>query len=119
MTICWGTVVILSLLLSASAGAETLTHRLTWQDNAENEAGFRIYRREEEQPGPGSFLDQIPMPDVTSYEDTVPDVTRRYCYTISAYNALMEGPRSNEICSQNLDDLLGAPTNLEILSVIK
>lgn len=68
--------------LTASA-LETTTVRLTWQDNSDDEDGFRIEVSED-----GAFFDEVATvgPGVTQYDDEeVPKDTTLY-YRVRAYN---------------------------------
>lgn len=97
------------------SAAESLTVTLSWTDTADNEEGFRVYRRPETAPAPAPLLVDLPTVDLAQYMDTVPDSTQRYCYQVTAYNAYGESGRSNEACSQTVSELLPrAPTNVQI-----
>jgi C1A family cysteine protease len=69
---------------------------LTWQDNADNETGFKIERKE----GAGSFI-QIDTvgANVTTYPDTGLSDDVIYCYRVRAYNVGGDSGYSNESCA--------------------
>jgi len=69
---------------------------LRWQDNSDNEDGFRIERRV---PG-GSWreIDRI-GPNKTSYLDRDLQPNTRYCYQVKAFNAAGDSDPSNESCA--------------------
>jgi len=61
--------------------------RLTWTDNADNELGFRVYRRVTSSSD--WTVIYLKQPDVTEYTDTGLEPSTRYVYRVYAYN--MEG----------------------------
>jgi len=68
---------------------------LTWQDNSDNETGFKIERKE----GAGSFvqIDTVGA-NVTTYPDAGLKDDVIYCYRVQAYNATGDSAYSNESC---------------------
>lgn len=106
---------LLLLLSSTLAQAQSLDVTLSWTDQASNEQGFRVYRRTESDANPAALLQEIPTADTETFDDTVPDGTQRWCYTVTAYNAAGESPRSNEACSKTFAELPpNAPTGLTV-----
>jgi hypothetical protein len=73
-------------LAAQPEGASSIS--LTWQDNSDNEAGFKVVRE-----GVGTVA--ILLADVTEYVDTgLADFTT-YRYWVVAYNSAGDGPDSN------------------------
>ena len=70
---------------------------LTWLDNATNESGFKVERKE----GTGGTYSQIGAvgSDTISYSDTGLTPETDYCYRIRAYNGVGDSNYSNEICA--------------------
>ncbi|MDY6969955.1 MAG: fibronectin type III domain-containing protein, partial [Spirochaetota bacterium] len=66
---------------------------LLWEDNSDNEDGFKIERRLID--GSYSEIDTIAS-DVTSYSDTGLSVNKEYFYRIRAYNATGNSDYSNQ-----------------------
>ncbi len=58
--------------------------KLSWIDNSNNEAGFKIYR--------DSKLIHITNPDITSFTDSGLEENKEYLYSIKAYNAKGDSP---------------------------
>ncbi|MCG2691115.1 CAP domain-containing protein [Candidatus Parcubacteria bacterium] len=74
---------------------------LIWQDNASNEAGFKIERKSS-----GGTYAQINMSGALSgigsggyYEDTGLSGGTNYCYRVRAYNSAGDSAYSNETCA--------------------
>ena len=82
------------LLAPGGAAAEQL--QLTWADNSEGQAGFRIERKAETEADYAELA--LESPGVTAYTDAtiVPGTT--YCYRVQAYNETGSSPYSNEAC---------------------
>jgi hypothetical protein len=78
-------------LIAAAAGAGQID--LTWTDNADDEAGFKIERS----PDASAWapLDTVGA-DVTSYQDTGLEASTTYYYRVYAYNAAGSSAYSNE-----------------------
>ncbi len=91
--------VVFFLLVAAQLEAQTVTyeHTLTWQDNSDNEDGFKIERKTPSIPG-DTFgeIGQVGA-DVTSYVDVVSDGQQR-CYRVRAFNAAGDSGYTNEAC---------------------
>jgi hypothetical protein len=90
----------LCLLLAAGpACAQTTTyeHELIWQDNSDNEDGFKIERKTPSIPG-DTFgeINQVAA-NVTTYTDSVTDGQQR-CYRVRAFNATGNSAYTNEAC---------------------
>jgi titin len=75
---------------------------LTWQDNSDNECGFKIERKVE---GGSWTLIRTVGADVTSYSDTGAPTEDRlqpntsYCYRVRAYNVVGDSSYSNGACA--------------------
>lgn len=85
---------LISLCVFASYGW-TAQLSLSWDDNATNETGFKIERKD----GTGSYAPYIDVgANVKTYTDTKVTSGVRYCYRVSAYNANTTSPYSNDAC---------------------
>ncbi len=69
---------------------------LIWEDNSNNEQGFKIERRT--QGGSYSQISQVGA-NVKSYSDQGLSSNTEYCYRVRAYNADGESAPSNEACA--------------------
>ncbi|MFB6291432.1 MAG: fibronectin type III domain-containing protein [Candidatus Bipolaricaulia bacterium] len=78
--------------------------KLTWDDNADNEAGFRIYRNGEKIATVG--------PDNTSYTDTAVEKGESYNYRVAAYNEGGESSTTSSLTVNLPDEVSSAPTGL-------
>jgi hypothetical protein len=78
--------------LSATATAPTVVN-LTWKDNSQDEAGFRIERRE--QATTFASLTSLP-PNSTAFLDSSAQAGQQYVYRIIAMNAGGDSAPSNE-----------------------
>jgi PKD repeat protein len=69
---------------------------LTWQDNSDNEQGFKIERRVE-----GGSYSQIATVEANtqSYSDSGLSSEATYCYRVRAYNSAGDSPFSDEACA--------------------
>ncbi len=92
-------VAVLCLLFASKAEAQTTTyeHLLTWQDNSDNEDGFKVERKTPSIPG-DTFgeIGQVAV-GVTTYTDTVTDGQQR-CYRVRAFNGAGNSAYTNEAC---------------------
>jgi hypothetical protein len=80
---------------------------LTWQDNSDNEAGFKIERK----TGSGSYFQIATVrPGVTSYSNTRLSASTTYYYRVRAYNAAGNSNYSNEASATTLPPPPAAPT---------
>ena len=90
---------VLCLLFASKAEAQTATyeHNLTWQDNSDNEDGFKIERKTPSIPG-DTFgeIGQVGA-NVATYKDTVNDGQQR-CFRVRAFNAAGDSGFTNEAC---------------------
>ncbi len=76
--------------------ADCFEVRLTWQDNSNNEQGFKIER----QSGPyWYYLDQV-GPNVTTYWDIDLMCGQTYCYRVYAYNQNGNSPYTKSKCAK-------------------
>ncbi|MEW6619859.1 MAG: fibronectin type III domain-containing protein [bacterium] len=88
---------------------------LSWQDNSNNEAGFKIERRVETEPGYTTIA--ILEQNTTSYQDSglTPNLT--YYYRVRAYNRSGHSEYSNLLSVKTLPVRPFVPTNLKISSI--
>ncbi len=105
-------------LLSAKATSSS-SFVLTWKDNSNNEAGFKIQRKEGECDSTNSWL-QIATKEanVTTHTNTGLTPNTTYSYRVRAYNAAGSSDYSN--CASTKTALSGtpkAPTNLNATSI--
>jgi len=77
---------------------------ISWQDNSENEDGFRVYRNGERK----ATIEA----NVTSYLDTGLDGGTNYTYRVSAYNDGGESPRTSGISATTPVEIPTPPRNL-------
>ncbi len=78
--------------------------RLLWNDNSNNEDGFRIYRNGTEIATVGA--------NVTSYTDTGLKGNANYTYRVSAYNDGQESSLSSSLSTTTPVEVSSAPRNL-------
>lgn len=88
------------LIVCAAPGlAQTPTyeHNLAWQDNSDNEDGFKVERKTPSIPG-DTFgeIAQVGA-NVSTYKDTVTDGQQR-CFRVRAFNAAGDSAYTNEAC---------------------
>ncbi|MDD3654346.1 MAG: fibronectin type III domain-containing protein [Desulfotomaculaceae bacterium] len=104
-----GTVPAAPTGLSATAESSSRIN-LTWKDNATNETGFKIERRE---PG-GSYIQVTTVKsNATSYNDTGLDSNTRYDYRVRAYNSHGNSGYSNEDSATTTGEAVpAAPSDL-------
>lgn len=96
--------------LSATAVSSSQIN-LSWNDNSDNETGFRIERR----TGTGAFSEIATVgANVTAYSDTRLNESTTYYYCVRAYNAAGNSDYSNEA---NALTLPVAPSNLSARAV--
>ncbi len=94
--------------LAANAVSDTRVD-LTWTDNATNESGFNIERKEVG----GSFAKiGTAAADATSYSDTTAVKLTDYVYRVRAANAAGESPASNDASASTPDVPPAAPSAL-------
>ena len=89
---------LLFLFFAAPAYSQTTyEHDLQWQDNSDNEDGFKIERKTPSVPG-DTFgeIGQV-GPDIVVYKDVVTDGQQR-CYRVRAFNAAGNSAYTNEAC---------------------
>jgi len=79
--------------------------KLTWQDNSDNESGFRIYRN-------GNTVGSVGA-NTTSYIHRGLESETRYCYQIVAYNSSGESGTTNRNCSMTLKSIPDLPKNVK------
>jgi hypothetical protein len=89
---CYRLALLLAVLPVASALASQLT--LTWQDNSDDELGFKIERNDN---GAGFVQITTVGPDVTTYVDTTIVPGTVYSYRVAAFNAVGGSPYTNVV----------------------
>ena len=102
----------LFLLVTIPAYGQSL--ELRWNDNSNNEDGFRIERKTG-QTGTFAPVKEV-VTDETTFVDPVPD-EQTYCYRVKAFNASGESPYSNEACATILKVPI-APSGTVIIVII-
>ncbi|MCF7890706.1 fibronectin type III domain-containing protein [Candidatus Bipolaricaulota bacterium] len=78
--------------------------KLNWEDNSDNEKGFRIYRD-------GSRISTV-GPNVTSFVHKGLQGETRYCYEVVAYNSSGESESTNRNCAMTQKSIPKLPQNL-------
>lgn len=93
-----------------SATASTNTVNLTWTDNSNNEAGFRISRKT---GATGSWIvvGNVAQ-DVRSVQNVGLTSGVTYSYRVTSYNTAGESASSNEVTVTTLSNIPVAPSNL-------
>ena len=86
---------------------------LTWEDNSDNESGFKIQRKKS--GGEYTLVDIIGK-DNTDYTDTGLAYETKYYYRIWAYNSVGDSVYSNE-ASATTGDSPDKPTDLNITAI--
>jgi hypothetical protein len=88
---------ILPLLLMIAAPVYAEINTLTWQDNANNEDGYGIYRSV-------GFEDFILIattgPDVTTWSENFPEINvpQSVCYAVDAFNTAARSDKTETKC---------------------
>ncbi len=86
---------VLAIPATSEAGYE---FNLTWNDNSDNEDGFKIERRTPSIPGDTyGEIGQVGA-NVTSYKDNVQTGEQR-CYRVRAFNSSGDSGYTNEVCA--------------------
>ena len=90
-------------------GVSSSQINLTWQDNADNELGFRIERR-----GTDGVFEEIAAlgPDSISYSDADLSRNTTYVYRVRAFNENGNSEYSNEATAKTNDEIPDSPENL-------
>jgi hypothetical protein len=89
--------ILLVLGLFVMSHAATVT--LSWQDNSNNEDGFRL---EQAEPGQPWAVAATTPADQASAQVTI-DETKLYCWRVTAFNEAGQSLPSNQLC------LIGRP----------
>jgi len=89
-------IIVLSFLLAVPVSAQVITHTLTWQDNSNNEDGFKV---EQALGTTGAFseISQVAA-NATTAVGTVSDQQNR-CYRVRAFNTVGDSAYTNVACS--------------------
>ncbi len=77
---------LFGLLGTSAAHADSIT--LAWDPNAEQVAGYAVYV--------GSS--RVDIGNTTSFTLTTAVAGQQYCFSVAAYNASGEGPKSGQVC---------------------
>ncbi len=83
---------------------------LSWNDNSNNEDGFKIERKTTAS-GTYSEIAQV-GPNINTYNNTGLTGGTEYCYRVRSYNAVGNSSYSNESCNNTFPDLPNVPINL-------
>jgi hypothetical protein len=83
---------------------------LTWQDNSDNEDGFRIYRKS----GPNWYPLDYVGPNITTYWDIDLWCGQLWCYKVRAYNQGGNSDYSNSACAKTKSCYYCDPWRLKI-----
>ena len=93
--------------LNASASGPTEIN-LRWQDNADNEAGFVIFRQIDDET---RFSEVTRLdPDTTTYTDRDLSPATTYCYVVRAFNDTGTSNASKTVCATTVEVTNEAPT---------
>ncbi|MGA1790078.1 MAG: SBBP repeat-containing protein [bacterium] len=84
---------------------------VTWQDNSNNEDGFRIERKEYTDAN-YSYLNEVGQA-VTEYYDSSVTAGITYCYRVRAYQGAVDSSYSNEACGAVMID---PPDSLQVVA---
>ncbi len=88
---------------------------LSWEDNADNEDGFKVERRLQTEP---NFSEIASVgPNVTIYTDATVSPATAYCYRVQAFNRSGDSDYSNEACVTTPAAVPAAPTDLTAAAV--
>ncbi len=92
-----GLFILAACAFPMSVQAASYIHTLTWQDNSDNEDGFKVERKTPSIPGDiFGEIGQVTA-NVATYQDTVTDGKER-CYRVRAFNASGDSVYTNEAC---------------------
>lgn len=95
-----------------AGGLPTIEIRLTWEDNSDNEAGFRIERKLGTVSAPGPFTEiRVVGANVETFDDANIRAGLTYTYRVRAYNAFGTSAYSNTD-SGHTDGAPSAPVSL-------
>jgi hypothetical protein len=90
---------------------------LNWSDNSNNESGFKIEMRSEDD---GDFTQIATVGvNVTSYSSTDLQANSQYFFRVRAYNTGFNSNYSNEVSAITLPDFPAVPTELKVTTVGK
>ena len=87
---------LLAALLALPASARAAQLVLTWTDNANDEDGFLVERRETATPMFGQIA--LVGPNATGYLDASVPAGGTYCYRVRALNVAGTSAYSSEVC---------------------
>ncbi len=100
-----------SNLLARVTSWSPLEVTLTWQDNATDESGFKIYRDT-------VLWHTVPHPNVQMWTDTLVAQQHTYTYAVTAYRGADESAFSNPYTINTTPPPPPAPTAPDILNVV-
>lgn len=96
---------------------------LSWRDNANNEAGFKVWRAVETEAGLQPFVLLVTLNTpaagtgaTVTYKDTTVEPKMTYHYKVVAFNAAGDSAFSNEVAIVTPGEIPQAPTNLRLVS---
>ena len=96
---------LLALVVALAPGAAIAAQlQLSWVDNSDGQAGFRIERKASAEPAYSELA--LEAPGVTSYTDPTVVAGATYCYRVQAYNELGVSAYSNEACGSTAPGLV-------------
>ncbi|UXP33884.1 DNRLRE domain-containing protein [Reichenbachiella agarivorans] len=100
--------------LSAHVASDTEI-QLSWNDNTNNELGYKIERKE----GSGSFVELADLdPNTTQYSDLSLTSSTAYTYRVIAYNMIGNSNYSHEIAATTLTSGASVPVAPTTLSAV-
>jgi hypothetical protein len=105
----------IAFLLSATAAFAAPALKLSWQDNSDNEEGFRIERK----AGAGEWQPLTTLPaNATNYEDAAIAESTTYAYRVLAFNQWGDSAWSNEATTAT-GSKPAAPSGATVVITIK
>lgn len=104
------------VFLAAASAAFPAVLALTWSDNSDNEAGFRVERALAPADGSAPVFVEIATTaaNVATYRDEDLEPATRYIYRVRAFNAAGYSSYSNEAAALTLPDIPAAPGSLAV-----
>ncbi|MST04141.1 MAG: fibronectin type III domain-containing protein [Candidatus Pacebacteria bacterium] len=90
-------------------------NNLTWQDNSNNETGFKIERSLNNSNGPFVKVATVGK-DVVSYSDINLTADQTYYYQVKSYNSVTDSPPSNIDYAVTSSKAPSAPSNFDVMN---